>query len=76
MCCDQFIKINCLLNNGSFVTASQLRKCYMGARVKKTVREQLEEMRMNDVFDGVNEADSTKINRARKRKSNSDSHGK
>ena len=48
----------------------------MGARVKKTVREQLEEMRTNDsVFEGVNEAEGAKFNRARKRKSTSESQG-
>lgn len=45
----------------------------MGARVKKTVREQLEELR-SDVFEG--EVEGSKLNRARKRKSNSDSQGK
>ena len=56
----------------TFLTAAQLRKCYMGARVKKTVREQLEELR-SDVFEGETEA--SKLNRTRKRKSNAETQG-
>ena len=48
----------------------------MGARVKKTVREQLEELRTNDnVFEGGNEGDAINQARLRKRKSTSDSQG-
>ena len=48
----------------------------MGARVKKTVREQLEELRTNDnVFDGGTENEAASLARIRKRKSASDCQG-
>ena len=44
--------------------------------MKKTVREQLQELRTSDsVFEGVNETEGKKYNRARKKKSSSDSQG-
>ena len=52
-----------------FFAVSQLRKCYMGARVKKTVREQLEELRTNDnPSEGGTESSGGKYLRVRKRK--------
>ncbi|XP_076799522.1 uncharacterized protein LOC143444226 isoform X3 [Clavelina lepadiformis] len=51
------------------IPVSQLRKCYMGARVKKTVREQLEELRTNDnPSEGGTESSGGKYLRVRKRK--------
>ena len=47
----------------------------MGARVKKTVREQLEELRTNDVFEAGNDGESVGQVRARKRKAISESQG-
>ena len=47
------------------VAVSQLRRCYMGARVKKTVREQLEELRTNET---TNDHDADSSVRSRKRK--------
>ena len=45
--------------------------------MKKTVREQLEELRTNDnVFEGSGDRDSTSLSRVRKRKSMSDSQGR